>query len=404
MMIPAFIRNKFVGVQQPLGRWILRHILESIVLAPLLIFVIPSLKIRKKEVLLIGESPVISRFIAPLDPEIRRRIVQGSLSRAIVLNLSVDANSQVRKMYDQIVKIYGNERRIRRRLIWWASRLGVGYRLLIEDKSDVIWQGTPAQHGFSRHENIQGRKFLSDVGIQSGDPFICYAVRNESYYLRLVEKGVTVKPRSVRNPNEEVYLKAFSGLIKNGLPVIRMGKDVEDASDIKKFPDVIDYARNFRTDFLDVFLLSNCKFLLVGNTGLFWVRAMFNKVTLHCDLYDIRHQVLTHDVMTFQKVLFKDENRIATVSEMLKMRSEYSDERHQARLGVELVKNTADEIFAACEEMNARIDGTWETTVEDEKLQQRYLDLVIKYSDQPTWRGGGRVGTQFLRDNQDLLK
>ena len=104
---------------------------------------------------------------------------------------------------------------------------------------------------------------------------------------------------------------------------------------------------------------------------------MFNKVTLHCDLYDIRHQVLTHDVMTFQKVLFKDENRIATVSEMLKMRSEYSDERHQSRLGVELVKNTADEIFAACEEMNARIDGTWETTVEDEKLQQRYLDLVI---------------------------
>jgi len=108
--------------------------------------------------------------------------------------------------------------------------------------------------------------------------------------------------------------------------------------------------------------------------------------------------------MIFQKVLFMKDNRIATVSEMLKMRSEYSDERHQSRLGVELVKNTADEIFAACEEMNARIDGTWETTPEDELLQQRYLDLVIKYSDEPTWQGGGRVGTQFLRDNQDLLR
>ena len=86
------------------------------------------------------------------------------------------------------------------------------------------------------------------------------------------------------------------------------------------------------------------------------------------------------------------------------MKSEYSDERHQARLGVELVKNSADEIFTACQEMNSRIDGTWETTPEDEDLQKRYLDLVVKYSDQPTWRGGGRVGTQFLRDNQDLLK
>ena len=113
---------------------------------------------------------------------------------------------------------------------------------------------------------------------------------------------------------------------------------------------------------------------------------------------------MTNDISIFQKVWLTSENRLATVSEMLKMKSEYSDERHQARLGVELVKNTADEIYAACQEMNSRIDGNWETTPEDEELQQRYLDLVIKYSDQPTWLGGGRVGTQFLRDNQDLLK
>ena len=86
------------------------------------------------------------------------------------------------------------------------------------------------------------------------------------------------------------------------------------------------------------------------------------------------------------------------------MRSEYSDERHQGRLGIELIKNTADEILSACNEMNSRIDGTWITTPQDEELQQRYLSLVVKYSDQPTWRGVGRVGTQFLRDNQDLLK
>ena len=113
---------------------------------------------------------------------------------------------------------------------------------------------------------------------------------------------------------------------------------------------------------------------------------------------------MTNDISIFQKVWLTSENRLATVSEMLKMKSEYSDERHQARLGVELVKNTADEIYAACQEINSRIDGTWEITPEDEDLQQRYLGLVIKFSDQPTWRGGGRVGTQFLRDNQDLLK
>jgi len=183
-----------------------------------------------------------------------------------------------------------------------------------------------------------------------------------------------------------------------------MGKDIEIALDAVKYPDVVDYANKYRTDFLDVFLISRCKFLLVGNTGLFWMSAIFGKATVHCDLYDIRHQVLTRDLMIFKKVWLINENRLATVSEMLKMKSEYSDERHQARLGVELVRNTADEIYAACQEMNAQIDGIWKSTPEDEKLQQRYLDLVIKYSDQPTWRGGGRVGTQFLRDNQDLLR
>ena len=144
--------------------------------------------------------------------------------------------------------------------------------------------------------------------------------------------------------------------------------------------------------------------MLVGNTDLFWISALFGKPTLHCDLYDIRHQVLIRDLMIFQKVFLKNEDRVATISEMLKMRSEYSDERHQGRLGIELIKNTADEILSACNEMNSRIDGTWITTPQDEELQQRYLSLVVKYSDQPTWRGGGRVGTQFLRDNQDLLK
>ena len=113
---------------------------------------------------------------------------------------------------------------------------------------------------------------------------------------------------------------------------------------------------------------------------------------------------MNNDISIFQKVWLLNEKRLATVSEMLKMKSEYSDERHQARLGVELVKNTADEILSACQEMNARIDGTWDTTPGDEDLQNRYLDLVVKFSDQPTWRGGGRVGSQFLRDNQDLLK
>ena len=73
-MIPKFVRKKFAGVQQPLGRWILRHVAEFIVLSPAILVTWLWLKIRRKEVLLIGQfSNNISSFLAPLEPELRRR-------------------------------------------------------------------------------------------------------------------------------------------------------------------------------------------------------------------------------------------------------------------------------------------------------------------------------------------
>ena len=403
-MIPRFIRKKFHGVQVPLGKWIVRHVFEFIILSPAILLTWLYLKIRKIEVLQIGESPVISRFIAPLEPELRRRAYNlALLNNVIVINLAEDANSQIRKMYDNFFLIFGVESPIRRRLVWWASRFANGHRLLVENKSDQSWSTNVSLHSLSDQQIKDGVQFLEDHSVVVGNEFVCYAVRSESYYLKLAERGVSVKPRSVRNPNEDLYLQALKSIGRT-LPIFRMGKDIGIPLDAFKYPDVVDYAIRYRTDFLDVFLISRCKFLLVGNTGLFWVSTMFGIPTVHCDVYDVRHIQPVGHLYIFQKVWLLNEKRLATVSEMLKMKSEYSDERHQARLGVELVKNTADEILLACQEMNARIDGTWETTPEDEDLQKRYLDLVVKFSDQPTWRGGGRVGTQFLRDNQDLLK
>ena len=93
------------------------------------------------------------------------------------------------------------------------------------------------------------------------------------------------------------------------------------------------------------------------------------------------------------------ENRLATVGEMTAIGDNFSDERHQERLGVRLVKNTVEEILAACDEMTARLNGTWVTTEEDETLQKKYWDLICD-----SGHHGGRTGAQFLRDNQDLLR
>ncbi len=404
-MLPKFIRKKFRGVQVPLGNWIVRHVLELIILSPAILITWLYLKIHKYEVIIVGVgSSAISSFLTPLEPELRKRInAPFGLSRTVVLCMSVDANSQIRKMYNEIVKIYGDEKKLMRRLVWWASRFKVKVTTPAQFMSDKYWRiGFPSV-SLNPADNEIGNSYLRSVGI-SGNKFICYATRTESYYTKLIEQGVVVKPRSVRNPDEKIYLSVANKLAKDDLAVIRMGKDLNSSISSIKYPMVVDYATKDHSDLLDCFLLKNAKYLINGVTGIFWFRWLFNLPTVHCDVYHIAGVDMLNDLFIFQTVWMINERRLATVSEMLKMRSEYSDERHQARLGVELIKNTANEIYAVCDEMNSRIDGTWITTPEDEELQRRYKELSIKYSVNSPLNGGGRVGTQFLRDNQNLLR
>ena len=403
-MIPKFVRKKFAGVQQPLGRWILRHVAEFTVLSPAILVTWIWLKISKKRVFMTGiSSSSISAFLQPLEPELRKRAnLREGLSNLIVLNLAKDANSQIRKMYDRVVRIYGEESRLQRRLIWWASNLG---RLQIPKVDILDAQDNPLWHtgkpvvAFTEDELAEGEKFLQSVGVLTDQKIVCYATRTSSYYSSLQKSGVKLKPQSVRNPDESVYFDVAKTLSNRGYFVIRMGKDLATKVPQEFTNHIFDYASSTRSEFLDAYLLSRCNYLLNGGTGIFLFRAILNLPSVQTDLYRILKNKFYGDVALFQKVWLVNENRLATVGEMVAMGDSFSDERHQERLGVRLVKNTAEEILAACDEMEARLDGTWVTTDEDEMLQRKYWSLICD-----SGHNGGRIGAQFLRENQDLLR
>ena len=71
-----------------------------------------------------------------------------------------------------------------------------------------------------------------------------------------------------------------------------------------------------------------------------------------------------------------------------------------ARLNTELIENTPEEIRAVTVEMDERLNGTWQTTPEDEELQERFWALFgqdkVKSPDL-------RIGGEYLRENKDLL-
>ena len=88
-MFAKLLRKKFAGVQQPLGRWIIRHVLEFTVLSPAILVTWLYLKLLKFEVIIVGvASSAISSFLAPLEPELRERSMTSfRLRRTMVLNL-----------------------------------------------------------------------------------------------------------------------------------------------------------------------------------------------------------------------------------------------------------------------------------------------------------------------------
>jgi len=100
--------------------------------------------------------------------------------------------------------------------------------------------------------------------------------------------------------------------------------------------------------------------------------------------------------MTFRETLESGAGRI--------WRAEKFDE-----IGIDVIENTPEEITALATEMDERLDGTWETSDEDEGLQQRFwtlfksLNLVNEGASSENGVLLARIGTGFLRQNQHLL-
>ena len=78
----------------------------------------------------------------------------------------------------------------------------------------------------------------------------------------------------------------------------------------------------------------------------------------------------------------------------------WHDEMYK-RAGIEWIGNTTEGITAVVREAVQRLEGTWETTKEDEELQQRCLSIFShRYM---VAARTSTMGTEFLRQNQELL-
>ena len=158
-----------------------------------------------------------------------------------------------------------------------------------------------------------------------------------------------------------------------------------------------------RTDFLDIYLSKKCRFILCSDTGISFPAEVFKRPLVYVNwTMALRVPVYAaYGLVIFKKFHLNKENRDMSFSEIINLEFGSIDTNEIfASLNLELIENSPDEIHAVTIEMDERLNGTWETTEEDEKLQQRFWDLFgpdkLKSPDL-------RIGAKYLRQNKELL-
>jgi putative glycosyltransferase (TIGR04372 family) len=272
---------------------------------------------------------------------------------------------------------------------------------------------------FTPDEEQRGHQALRALGISDGTPIVCFHARDPAD--QLAQGGGSLDDvQEHRNSDIRTQLPAMGALTHRGYVAVRMGAVVEAPLPVEH-PRIIDYATQARSEFLDVFLCARCRFFVGDGDGLTSMATAFRRPLVlvnfapleYLDRWNPSYLVLP------KKLWLISEHRFLTFREILtsEVRGFYQTARYR-RSGIEWITNTPEEITAAVLEMDERLNGTWQTTEEDEQLQRAFwglfertegaarAHLADRWPDRSGWAFGSiraRIGAAFLREHRALL-
>ena len=250
---------------------------------------------------------------------------------------------------------------------------------------------------FSEAEDILGKQLLKKMGIGENDWFVCFHSRDRSYL------GEGYEYHDYRDSDINNYLPAAEYIAKQGGYAIRMGSAVDKPLPKERHPRIIDYAIDYRSDFMDIYLSVHCRFFLGNTAGIIVVSWIFDVPTACANYLPLEYTPLrSGDLFIPKKIWSRGEKRFLTYKEILDSGAGlylYSEQYENA--GIEVVENSSDEILELAREMNMRLDKHYESTDEDEELQRRYISLFKPHHF--CYGTPARIGVYFLRENIELL-
>jgi len=266
----------------------------------------------------------------------------------------------------------------------------------------AVLNNTKPNISFTNQEVVKGQTVLENLGIHNNEQYICFHARDSAYLDSVIETK-DWNYHNYRDSNINNYLSAAEEMANRGYYALRMGALVKSKIQ-SSHPKVIDYATNGqRTDFNDIYIGSRCRFFLCSDAGISAIPEVFRVPAVYVNwtlILRISTWVL-NGLFIFKKFYLKNENRYMSFLEIMNLEFGGIDTNERfAKLNIDLIENTPEEICAVTVEMNDRLDGTWQTTREDENLQRRFWALFgLEKLKSPNLR----IGADFLRKHKELI-
>lgn len=305
---------------------------------------------------------------------------------------------------------------------FWALRIlalfGISDKsyLVVNTQSDrdvhSLYKKYPPRIKFSNEEELIGQSDLRNLGIPEGAKFVCLTVR-DSAYLASHLPGGNFDYHSYRDCDVTDYEQGCIALAEAGIFVVRMGARAKKELPFSH-PRIIDYATNgMRSEFLDLYLASQCLFCVTNGTGFDALPMIFRKPILQVNAVPISC-ALTWSPVTL--LLFKHHfdllsGRELSLNEIFnrKVDTAMRTDVYMSR-GVRLVDNSADELAEVFLEMVGRLNGDWRADPRDEMLQEKFWEIYSS-GERIDSNGGqlhgtidARYGAQYLRANRWWLE
>ncbi len=252
-----------------------------------------------------------------------------------------------------------------------------------------------------------GRKQIEKMGVRL--PFVCFHSRTADY-LKETSEGEN-SYHDYRDSSIQLIEASCQYLKEHDIMGVRMGKVVGDSITIE---NCLDYAWQYYSEFMDIWLTQNCKFYVGDCSGLFILPIMSHTPVLTKNITPLcqggwggfpRDGI---NLFMTKKIRNLKTGRILSFKQQFEIEKEcgcYGS--HYKSLGYEWIENTEEEILDAVKEMNERIDGIWIDTEKDLELQRKFQELFeeglsnngIAYHRTPP----GKISTSFLRRNKFML-